>query len=96
MKNFIIIFLFLFNIQLITSQDVKYAPAWFGPNANPVPEFTDATIVEKTTVQLMGDYYFGYGDQTKNAYFKIDIPLLPGRVSIKICTYNFEQYQVTD
>lgn len=96
MKNIVIIIILLINIQLITSQEVKYAPAWFGPNANPVPEFTDATIVDKTTVQLMADYYFGFGDQTKNGYFKIDIPLLPGRVSFKIWTSLFEHYQVTD
>lgn len=96
MKNIILIILFLINIQLIISQEVKYAPAWFGPNANPVPEFTDATIVEKTTIELMTDYYFGYGDQTKNGYFKIDIPLLPGRVSFKIWSTFFEHYQVTD
>ena len=96
MKNIILIILLLINIQLIISQEVKYAPAWFGPNANPVPEFTDATIVEKTTIQLMADYYFGYGDQTKNGYFKIDIPLLPGRVSFKIWSTIFEHYQVTD
>jgi len=89
MKNIILIILLLINIQLIISQEVKYAPAWFGPNANPVPEFTDATIVEKTTIQLIADYYFGYGDQTKNGYFKIDIPLLPGRVSFKIWSTIF-------
>lgn len=78
----------------ISAQNVKYAPAWFGPNANPVPEFTDATIVEKTEIQLMSDYYFGYGDQTVNGYFKIDIPLLPERVSFNIWTSILEHYWV--
>ena len=68
----------------INAQTVKYAPAWFGPNANPVPEFTDGRIPAKTTVSLMGDYYFGYGDETKNGYFKIEIPLVSERVSFKI------------
>lgn len=95
--------LFFFLVLIVNNicvfsfaQEVKYAPAWFGPNANPVPEFTDATIVEKTTIDLMADYYFGYGDETKNGYFKIDIPLLPGRVSFKIWSTFFEHYQVTD
>ncbi len=96
MKKIKFILLLLIYIQLVTSQNVKYSSAWFGPNANPVPEFTDATIPAKTTIQLMGDYYFGFGDETKNAYLKIEIPLLPERVSFKIWTSIFENYQVTD
>ena len=77
------------------TQTIKYSPAWFGPNANPVPEFTDATIPTKTTISLMGDYYFGYGDVTKNGYFKIDIPLLPERISLKIWSSVLENYKTT-
>ncbi len=80
----------------IVAQTVRYSPAWFGPNANPVPEFTDATITDKTSLELMGDYYFGFEDQTQNAYIKIDVPLLPKRVSFKIWTSILEHYQVTD
>lgn len=79
----------------INAQTVKYAPAWFGPNANPVPEFTDGRIPAKTTVSLMGDYYFGYGDETKNGYFKIEIPLVAERVSFKVWSTVFESYEVT-
>lgn len=84
----------ILSVHIIDAQNVRYSPAWFGPNANPVPEFTDARIPSKTTIQLMGDYYFGYGDQTKNAYFKIEIPLLPNFVSFKIWTTLFEHYKV--
>ena len=88
--------LLIFICQQITyAQTVKYSTAWFGPNANPVPEFTDATIPTKTTISLMGDYYFGYGDVTKNGYFKIDIPLLPHRISLKIWSSVFENYKTT-
>jgi len=73
-----------------------YSTAWFGPNANPVPEFTDATIPAKTTISLMGDYYFGHGDHTENGYFKIEFPLVPERVSFKIWSTILEHYQVTD
>ena len=90
------IFLFLSAFILPVISQVKYSPAWFGPNANPVPEFTDALIPAKTTVSLMGDYYFGFGDETKNSYFKVEIPLLLERVSVKIWISVFEHYQVTD
>ena len=93
-KKIIFFFASIFIITNIEAQ-VNYSPSWFGPNANPVPEFTDARIPVKTTISLMGDYYFGFGDQTKNGYFKIEIPLLPGRVSFKIWTTILESYQVT-
>ncbi len=90
-------FLLLFSsFQLVMSQSAKYSSAWFGPNANPVPEFTDARIPSKTTFSLMADYYFGYSDQTKNGYVKIEIPLIPERVSIKLWSTVLENYQVTD
>ncbi|MDO9155053.1 MAG: hypothetical protein Q7U47_15320 [Paludibacter sp.] len=93
--NRILLFL-IFFFQLSYSQTVKYAPAWFGPNANPVPEFTDARIPAKTTISLMGDYYFGFGDKTTNMHYKIEIPLLPDRVSFKIWNTAFEHYEVTN
>lgn len=95
MKKYILTFIIINSLQSIFAQ-VKYSPAWFGPNANPVPEFTDARIPAKTTISLMGDYYFGFGDETKNGYFKIEIPLLSERVSFKIWTSLFEHYKVSE
>ncbi len=90
-----ILSIFLFSCFTILWAQVKYAPAWFGPNANPVPEFTDARIPAKTTISLMGDYYFGFGDKTKNGYFKVEIPLLPEFVSFKFWASTLENYTVT-
>lgn len=82
-------------IPLVSAQLVRYSPAWFGPNANPVPEFTDATIPSNTSLSLMGDYYFGFGDKTINGYLKVEVPLLPGCVSMKVWTSVLEYYRVT-
>lgn len=90
-----IIQLIIFCSTIALNAQVKYAPAWFGPNANPVPEMTDARIPSKTTVSLMGDYYFGYGDKTTNGYVKIELPLLPERVSFKLWFTTLENYTVT-
>lgn len=94
-KLFIYLILLATVIPNINAQTVKYSSAWFGPNANPVPEFTDGRIPTKTTISLIGDYYFGYGDETKNGYFKIEIPLVSERVSFKIWSTVFEHYKVT-
>jgi len=93
-KNCLFLFVIL-SLQSIYSQ-TRYSTAWFGPNANPVPEFTDATIPAKTTITLTGDYYFGHGDQTENGYAKIEFPLIPERVSFKVWSTILEHYQVTN
>jgi hypothetical protein len=95
MKKTALLLLVFLCQQANYAQTTKYSTSWFGPNANPVPEFTDARIPSKTTVSLMGDYYFGYGDQTKNGYFKIEIPLLSERVSLKIWSTVLEHYKTT-
>ena len=95
MKNGVLIFCAFISLQNIYSQSVKYSTTWFGPNANPVPEFTDARIPAKTTISLMADYYFGKGDQTENGYVKVEFPLLPECVSFKIWSTVLENYQVT-
>ena len=93
-KRTLLLYLFIVN-QFISAQDVKYSTACFGPNALPVPEFTDAKIPAKTTFNLMGDYYFGFGDKTKNAYLKVEIPLLPERVSLKVWATAAEHFETT-
>jgi hypothetical protein len=95
MKKKCVFLLVILSLQGIYSQ-TPYSTAWFGPNANPVPEFTDATIPAKTTITLTGDYYFGHGDQTENGYAKIEFPLIPERVSFKVWSTILEHYQVTD
>ncbi len=87
----------LFAMIFAESQTlVHHTTNWFGPNANPVPEFTEAKIPDKTTLSFIGDYYFGYGDQTQSLLLKAEIPLIPEKVSIKFWGVPFEKYNVTD
>lgn len=100
MKQFIAIYIIItsFAICKIQAQEqtriVKYSTAWFGPNANPVPEFTDAKIPEQTTLTVTADYYFGFGDRTKNGYLMFEVPLIPKKISLKIWSTFFEFYNV--
>lgn len=88
--------LLLFLIPFSCFGQVNYASEWFGPNALPVPDFTDATIPQNTTASLMSDYYFGFGDRTQNEYFKVEVPLLPKLISFKLWTTLLENYHVTE
>lgn len=90
---FIIIYLTIFKLNC---QLIKYSPAWFGPNSNPVPENTEAKIPDKTTIEISADYYTGFGDNTHNGYVKLEIPLISERVSVKIWSTLFENYQVSE
>lgn len=91
---FITFFLFPYYLQSQTL--IHHTTNYFGPNANPVPDFTDATIPANTEFSIYGDYYFGHGDQTVNPVLKIEIPLLPEKVSLKIWAVPLEYYKVTD
>ena len=93
-KNF---FLFtLFSTVSVFAQEINYSPAYFGPNANPVPEFTDARIASKTNLQLAEDFFFGFGDNTINTKFVVEIPLLPENVSMKLWLTTLEAYKVSN
>lgn len=87
----------VFVVIFIESQTlIHHTTNWFGPNANPVPEFTDAKIPDKTTFTAIGDYYYGYGDNTQSLLVKLEIPIIPKKVSIKIWGVPIEKYNVTD
>jgi hypothetical protein len=77
------------------AQIQRYSTAWFGPNAFPVPELTDALIPASTTFDITADYYFGFGDQTKNGYFRIEIPLLSEKIAFKLWSGFLENYELT-
>ncbi|MDR1021718.1 MAG: hypothetical protein LBL94_00325 [Prevotellaceae bacterium] len=94
-KNIYAIYLLIFFVPVSYSQTVSYSPAYFGPNANPVPEFSNATIPALTTIQLSESYFFGFGDNTSNITFSAEVPLLPERVSLKAWFATFENYRVT-
>lgn len=96
MKSLYLLSAFLCT-QLFSSQVlIHHTTNYFGPNANPVPEFTDALVPQSTNVTLIGDYYFGHGDNTFSNNIKVEIPLIPEKVSVKVWKTLIEYYSVTD
>jgi hypothetical protein len=96
MKKYFFLFLLFFITTFTHTQNINYSSAYFGPNANPVPQFTDATIPVKTTFQLSANYFFGYGDQTSNVNLITEIPLITNRVSFKVWCPIIEHHNVTE
>ena len=94
MKIFTFLILLMF-CSISIAQKVNYSPLYFGPNANPVSQFSDARIPTNTTIELARENYFGFGDHTRNFKFSVEVPLFSERVSLKVWTAMLEQWQVT-
>ena len=74
---------------------VHYSTLYFGPNANPVPTFTDASIPQHTTLQIAASHFSGFeGDITCNGYIEAEVPLIARRVSVKVWTSFLEHFEV--
>lgn len=83
-KTFIL-FLFLFPCSIRAevpvekpdlSQATGIAPAFFGPNAFPVPDMTDGLTSDHLRFELAADGYFGYdGSRTADIFARVRVPL---------------------
>jgi hypothetical protein len=82
-------------LSLNVVAQVNYSPKYFGPNANPVHEFGDATIPGSIVLDASANYFFGFGDRTKNLKLTVEIPLLPTFVSLRVWGFVLEKYDVT-
>lgn len=96
MRKVFFSFAFLCTKFIVAQSLIHHTTNYFGPNANPVPDFTDARIPESTQLSIYGDYYFGHGDKTISNLTKIEIPIISEKISVKIWKVLLEKYSVTD
>lgn len=72
------------------------APAYFGPNAFPVPEMLDGRVQSHLRLEIAGDGYWGfYGDKTADVFLRAYIPLFTDRVNLTLWMPVMEWYQMT-
>lgn len=75
------------------------SPEYFGPNAFPVPEVSDAVVKTYVYAELAADYYKGRmadgGDHTWDAFIRLSVPL-GKRVSIEVWGPVVEHWQCSD
>lgn len=74
---------------------MTYAPAFFGPNALPVPELADGTIATSRRAELSSDFFWGFGDQTQSLSAQFTYVFIPGRVAITGSGVLVEHYKTT-
>lgn len=71
------------------STPTKIAPAYFGPNAFPVPEMSDGTASARWKAELYSDHFFGTvshrgDDYTADIFARLTVPLFSPRVNLVV------------
>jgi hypothetical protein len=61
------------------------APAFFGPNALPIPDMLDGRTQSDLSVELAGEGYFGYdGNRTADLFARVHVPLFTRWANLSI------------
>lgn len=72
----------------------RLSPAYFGPNALPVAPVYGG-ILEKSSLGIAADVYFGHGDNTQDIYIHWYQSFYNSRIGVKIDIVPFEHYKTT-
>ena len=90
------------NLAAQTSLDIsslsvpsKIAPAYFGPNAFPVPEMNDGRTSSRWKAELYSDHFFGTlgapaDDYTSDIFARLTVPLFSPRVNLVVWGQLYE------
>ncbi len=74
---------------------LNYSPRYFGPNAFPMPELMGGQLPYRWEVELRGEYHTMEGDQTKDIFARLYIPIVKGRAGISISGVYQEWYETS-
>ena len=78
------------------NQSTGIAPAYFSPNALPVPDMLDGRVQSDLRFELAADGFFGYEkDKTADLFARIYIPLGTPRVNLTVWMPVMEWYSMT-
>ncbi|MDR0845271.1 MAG: hypothetical protein LBN71_08620 [Tannerella sp.] len=72
-----------------------YSPRYFGPNAFPVPELRSGRIDTRWELEVRGEYHDYKGDQTKDLFARLFIPIAHGRAGVEMSGVIREDYKMT-
>ncbi|MCR5050881.1 MAG: hypothetical protein K6A36_07345 [Paludibacteraceae bacterium] len=78
-------------------QPTGIAPAYFGPNAFPVPDMTDGTTYSQLRMELAAEGYLGYNDnRTIDIFARVHVPLFTRWANLSIWMPVFGWYSQYD
>lgn len=72
------------------------SPAFFGPNALPVPEVKTGRIDENAWLTVSAEKHSGRGDETENLHLAGFTPLFSDRVGLSLEWVSLERYRMTE
>ncbi|MBR4263778.1 MAG: hypothetical protein IKQ48_04300 [Paludibacteraceae bacterium] len=99
------VFSFHFSVSLaevpVTAPDLSQptgiAPAFFGPNAFPVPEMTDGRTYDHLRLEVAADGYFGYqNSRTASLFLRAHVPLFTRWANLSVWMPVYEWYSQSD
>lgn len=76
-------------------KNLIYSPRYFGPNGFPIPELRSANVAKRFEVEVRGEYHDYKGDQTKDFFARLMIPVVKGKVAVEISGVVVEDYKLT-
>lgn len=89
-------------VQPNLSVPTKIAPAYFGPNAFPVPDMLDGRTSSELKFELYGDCYLGTttgnvaDDVTGDLFAKLTIPLFTPKANLTVWMPIFEYFYTSE
>ena len=110
MKKLLTILLLLFSGVAMAQTDIeqpnlgepsKIAPAYFGPNAFPVPDMLDGRTSSELKLELYGDCFLGTttgrvsDDITGDVFAKLTIPLFTPKANLTVWMPIFEYFHTS-
>lgn len=73
------------------------APAFFGPNALPIPDMLDGRTYEQLRVEIAADGYFGYDDsRTADLFARVHVPVFTRWANVSVWMPVYEWYSQAD
>ena len=71
-----------------------FSPAFMGPNALPVPECNDGSVQGNASLEFSLEGHYSKGDDTKDIYTRIFLPLFSDRVGLNLSMVPIEFYKI--
>ena len=96
-KHILVIFILASSSFAYAFTPTGVAPAFFGPNALPVPEMLDGLTSDELQVELATDGYLGYDNSwTADVFARISAPLFTPWANLSVWMPIYEWYSQAD
>lgn len=84
-----------YNGDLHWTEYMQYVSSRFGPNALPVPAFSDGSVLSRHKAEIAADVFWGFGDQTQSLTTEFTYVFIPGRLAVSGRGVLLEHYKTT-